>query len=78
MLVMSKPKKTAGKPTGGKHKTERKPMQVPVDWLRVIRRRASKGEKPALWYVISLVRAECIAAGETDLPPLPWEETETA
>ena len=70
MAVMRKSKR----PTGGKHTTARKTMQVPVDWLNVIRRRASGKEQPALWYVISLVRADCLADGEGDLPPLPWED----
>ncbi len=69
MEVMAKKK-----PNSGKHKTERKPMQMPMDWYATIRRQAAKTATPALWYLIRLVKADCEKDGVTDLPSVPWEE----
>ncbi len=67
MLGMAKRKKVSGK-----HSTTRKPVQFPEDWLKVAKRMASRRPAPVVWYLIELIRLDAEAAGEVDLPPLPW------
>lgn len=61
------------KSTSGKNKTPRTPVQVPNDWLQIARLRARDGQKPTLWYLISLIRQDAIQAGIKDLPTPPWD-----
>lgn len=61
------------KPSGGKNKTPRTPVQFPTDWLKVARRGAKRKEQPTLWYLISLIEKDAKAAGDIDLPLLPWD-----
>jgi hypothetical protein len=56
----------------GKHSTPRKPVQVPADWLRVIKSLAAKRPAPAVWLIIEWAKREAEAAGMRDLPPVPW------
>lgn len=64
------------KPTGGKHKNPRTPLQLPTPWLVIARRLARSIPQPTNWYVVGLLEREAKAKGMTDLPPLPWEEEE--
>lgn len=67
MLDMAKKKKS------GKHTSPRKPVQFPADWLEVARRRAvAERPVPLMWYLIELVKKDAEAAGEKNLPPVPW------
>lgn len=61
------------KPSGGKNKTPRTPVQMPDDWLGIARLRARSGQKPTLWYLIALIQQDAAQAGITDLPAPPWE-----
>ena len=65
---MDRKKKT----TSGKHSTPRKPIQVPVNWLRVGHALAKLDEKPLLWYVLKRWAEEAKEKG-IECPPLPWE-----
>ena len=68
MLGMAKKKKS------GKHATPRRPVQFPVDWLLVAKRRAVADRPvPLMWYLVELVKRDAEAAGVKDLPPVPWE-----
>ena len=60
-------------PAGGKHKTERSPIQVPKAWLKLIRERASQCRQPHTWYVLGLIAEDMKANGVGPLPALPWE-----
>jgi hypothetical protein len=62
----------AKKKARGEHATPRQPVQVPTDWLRVIRTLAARRPCPALWLIIEWAKREAEAAGLTDLPPVPW------
>jgi DNA-binding FadR family transcriptional regulator len=70
MSLMAKKKK----PTGGRHTTPRQTMQFPADWLAAIRAEARTEARPALWYLLMLVRKDLEAKGRADIPPMPWEE----
>ena len=67
MLTM--PKK---KPTGGTHRSPRKPVQFPEDWLDVAKDLASDRPMPVVWLLVELVKREAEAKGKTELPALPW------
>lgn len=67
-MAEKKPKK----PTGGKHKTPRKPMFLPEEWDVVARDLAGEDEMPKLWYVIKLLKSAAEAKGRTNLPRPPW------
>lgn len=69
------PRMPKKKPTGGQHKTPRKPVQVPVEWLNVARKLANANRQPTLWYFLSLVADAADKAG-VERPRLPWEDTE--
>lgn len=56
-----------------RHKTPRKPVLYPADWLEVAHEMADADEKPTLWFLIGLIRKEATARGKTELPALPWE-----
>jgi len=57
----------------GRHATPRKPVQFPADWLDVARRRAvAERPVPLVYYLIELIKKDAEAAGDTDLPPVPW------
>lgn len=60
------------KKTSGEHQTKRQPVQVPKDWLRVIKSLAAKRPCPAVWLIIEWAKREAEAAGLTDLPAVPW------
>lgn len=60
------------KTTSGKHSTPRKPVQIPADWLRVIKELAAKRPAPALWLIIEWAEREAKSAGLKDLPVVPW------
>lgn len=62
--------------TSGPHKTPRTSVQVPNDWLKVARQRASTKQQPVLWYLLSLIQKDAAEAGVADLPPLPWEDAD--
>lgn len=66
----------AKKKVSGEHSTPRWSVQIPAEWGRIARKLASKTRQPANWYVLSLLAEAAEAAGETDLPPLPWEDVE--
>lgn len=65
------------KQTGGKHKTPRLPVQIPVAWINVARNIAARRKMHTVWLLIDLVAAEAESMGvdtlgiET-LPPFPW------
>lgn len=67
MSGMAKRKKTSGQ-----HSTPRKPVQIPADWLRVIKSLAAKRPAPAVWLIIEWTKREAEAAGMENLPPVPW------
>lgn len=71
MLSMGRKKKASGQ-----HATPRKPVQLPEDWLKVIRQMASDRPMPAVWFLIELVKKEAEAQGRKDLPPVPWQVAE--
>jgi len=58
----------------GVYKTPRQAVQLPAAWVQVARRLAAKTPTPTTWYLVTLIRDAAIAAGETNLPPLFWEE----
>ena len=60
------------KPSGGTHKTPRKPVQLPEDWLTVAQEMASERMTPASWFIVELIRREAEASGRKGLPPVPW------
>jgi hypothetical protein len=60
------------KSTSGKHSTPRKPVQVPEDWLKVIRGLAADRPMPAVWLIIEWAKQAAEAAGRKNLPPVPW------
>lgn len=64
-----------GKRSGGKHKTERKAVQVPVPWLALARKLAAKKKQPTLWFIIALIAEAADKEGE-QCPTPPWEESE--
>lgn len=64
-----------GKKKSGERATPRQPVQVPTDWLRIAKAMAAKRPAPVVWYLIELVKRDAEAAGLTDLPPTPWDET---
>lgn len=66
MLLMKKKK------VSGQHSTPRKPVQIPADWLRVIKALAAKRPAPAVWLIIEWAKREAEAAGMKDLPVVPW------
>ena len=66
---------TKKKPTGGKHTSPRKPVQLPADWLAVAQEIASERMTTAGWFIVDLIRREAEAAGRKKLPPLPWLAT---
>lgn len=63
------------KPTGGKHLTPRKAIQMPEDWYAVARKRANERAQPVMWYLITLIEADAKAAGDA-VPKLPWLQGE--
>lgn len=60
------------KKTSGRHSTPRKPVQIPEDWLKVIRSMAAERPMPAVWLIIEWAKREAEAAGRKGLPPVPW------
>jgi len=70
MLRMAQRKKS----NSGEHKTPRKAVQVPEDWLNVARRLANANRQPTLWFLLSLV-AEAADKANVTRPRLPWEES---
>lgn len=64
---------SAKKPSGGKNVTPRTPVQIPDAWLLVARKLAQRAPQPTVWYLISLIQKDAIAAGVSDLPKPPWE-----
>lgn len=65
------------KPTSGKNKTPRTPVQMPTNWLEVARARAAIAKQPTLWYLISLIEKDAKEAGVTGLPLVPWERRDS-
>lgn len=64
----------AKKKVSGKHSTPRKPVQIPVDWIKLARRRAVADRPvPLVWYLIELIKRDAEAAGEEGIPAVPWE-----
>lgn len=61
------------KPTGGAHKTPRKPVQVPEEWLVLARKLANIHRQPTLWFLLSLV-ADAADKEGIERPRLPWED----
>jgi len=61
------------KPKGGQHKTQRQPVQIPVEWISVARKAALKKQQPLMWYLVSLLGDAAEKEG-LDLPRFPWEE----
>ena len=53
-------------------------MQFPEDWLAVARRRAvAERPVPLVYYLIELIKKDAEAAGDKDLPQVPWASEET-
>ncbi len=71
---MPKNKKPAAAESDGRE--ERKPVQIPVPWFRVLRRLAQQDEKHHGWYILKVLDEKAREAGFEDLPPLPWKESE--
>lgn len=63
----------AKKRTGGQHKTPRKPMQIPVTWLRLARKMAAKRKQPTLWFVLHLIQ-QAAEQEDEEVPPGPWDD----
>ena len=72
MISMDTPKKKRRGRPSGKHTTVRKPIQIPVEWLKVGHELAKRNEKPLVWYVIKRWAEEAKSLG-IDIPSLPWE-----
>jgi hypothetical protein len=64
----------AKKPTGGQHKTPRKPIQVPEEWLQVARKLASKRAQPTLWLIIQLLADLADKEGIERPKFFPWQD----
>lgn len=47
-------------------------MQIPADWLALMRVLASKTKQPTLWWMLDLVAREAVAQGLPHPKP-PWE-----
>jgi hypothetical protein len=62
------------KSTSGRHATPRSPVQIPADWMAVIRQLAAARPAPAVWLIIELVEREAKAAGIAGLPSTPWSD----
>lgn len=62
----------AKRPTGGKHKTPRTPLQMPKDWVVIARKIAAIKKQPTTWALIAIIEQEARALGIEDLPSLPW------
>jgi hypothetical protein len=60
------------KPTGGRHKTPRRAVQLPADWYTIIEQLAHATKTPVTWWVIDVAREQALARGWTALPPVPW------
>lgn len=60
------------KPSGGKHKTLRKPVVLTAEWHAIAEELAAEQKMPVAWYVTDLLRAEAELKGIPDLPVLPW------
>ncbi len=73
MLLMAKKK-----PTGGKHTTPRRPIQMPADWHAIVKKIAVQQRRPAMWVLIEMVKAKAEEMGIPDLPPGPWEDASPA
>jgi hypothetical protein len=65
----------AKKRKGGKHKTPRKPVQLPETWIAVARKMAAKNRQPMMWYIVSKIAEDAEKEGVT-LPQFPWDEEE--
>lgn len=59
MMRMAKKKRR----TGGQHVTGRGTMQIPTEWLKIIKRLASIKKQPQMWVVVDLVEAEAKRLG---------------
>lgn len=58
---------------------ERKPVQLPLPWFKLLRRLSALDEKPHTWYVMKVLEEKAQAHDEIDaseIPPLPWEDEE--
>lgn len=69
MFSMSKAKK----PTGGKHKTERRHIALPAPWGHLADELAAEAHKLTSWYVIELLIEKAKDAGKP-IPAPPWEK----
>jgi hypothetical protein len=72
MIVMANKKKKSGQ-----HKTPRKPVQFPIDWLAVAQGIASERPMPLMWYLVELIKKDAEQASKKNLPPLPWSLPKT-
>lgn len=63
----------AKKRTGGEHTTLRKPIQMPIDWYKLLHKLAAANKQPMLWYLQHLIAQVADEQG-TERPKLPWEE----
>jgi len=63
----------AKKRTGGEHTTPRKPIQMPIDWYKLLHKLASANKQPMLWYLQSMIAQGADEQGK-ERPKLPWEE----
>ncbi len=57
-----------------RHKTPRKPVQFPVDWIKVAHEEAKKRPTPAMWLLVELLHEYAKKNGRTDFPPFPWDD----
>ncbi len=73
MVGMSKSKK----PTGGKHKTERRNLPLPEPWMVLAEELAAESQQPTGWFVIKLLKAAAETAGKP-APVPPWDKKKPA
>ncbi len=62
------------RPLNSRHKTERVSMQIPLEWVKVLRRIAAQTQRPLTWIVLGLIKKEATSLGLDELPLLPWEK----
>lgn len=60
------------KKVSGEHKTPRKTVQLPQEWLKVAQELAADRPMPVMWLLIDLLKREAEAKGKKPLPATPW------
>lgn len=62
------------KPSSGRHKKPRRPVQFPMDWYAIAQQLAKKRPMPTVWYLVELVKKDAEQNGIEVLPTPPWDE----